>query len=311
MNALLAGDRPAPGVRADARPARRRRRGRPRARSSPSPVRAAAASPPCCTAWPGSCGSTPARCTTATRTSALWTEAARSRLRRTRVRRAVPVRSAGARADRGRERRPAAAARRHGAARGAEGRDPVARTGSASPTSPTSCPAAMSGGQQQRCAVARALVTEPRVLFADEPTGALDVLTGEQVLTEIVQVAREQGTAVVLVTHEPQIAAYADREIVLRDGVRRPERARRRRRESAREAGDAGAAGRGRQPHRPPAGTALTAAERGPGLGDTAGGRDRDGDPRRLDDQPNGERTCAARPVRQRAAGRARDCARA
>ncbi|MFI7602879.1 ABC transporter ATP-binding protein [Actinoplanes sp. NPDC049681] len=80
-------------------------------------------------------------------------------------------------------------------------------------------PGTMSGGQQQRCAVARALVTEPKVLFADEPTGALDVLTGEQVLREIVHIAREQGTSVVLVTHEAQIAAYAEREIVLRDGV--------------------------------------------------------------------------------------------
>jgi putative ABC transport system ATP-binding protein len=83
-------------------------------------------------------------------------------------------------------------------------------------------PGRMSGGQQQRCAVARALVTEPKVLFADEPTGALDVLTGEQVLTEIVHIAREQGTSVVLVTHEPRIAAYADREVALRDGVPDP-----------------------------------------------------------------------------------------
>jgi putative ABC transport system ATP-binding protein len=80
-------------------------------------------------------------------------------------------------------------------------------------------PGAMSGGQQQRCATARALVTEPRVLFADEPTGALDVLTGEQVLGEIVRVVREQGTSVVLVTHEARVAAYADREVVLRDGA--------------------------------------------------------------------------------------------
>jgi putative ABC transport system ATP-binding protein len=80
-------------------------------------------------------------------------------------------------------------------------------------------PGAMSGGQQQRCATARALVTEPRVLFADEPTGALDVLTGEQVLGEIVRVVREQSTSVVLVTHEARVAAYADREIILRDGV--------------------------------------------------------------------------------------------
>jgi putative ABC transport system ATP-binding protein len=80
-------------------------------------------------------------------------------------------------------------------------------------------PGAMSGGQQQRCATARALVTEPKILFADEPTGALDVLTGEQVLNEIVQVVREQGASVVLVTHETQVAAYADREVVLRDGL--------------------------------------------------------------------------------------------
>jgi putative ABC transport system ATP-binding protein len=80
-------------------------------------------------------------------------------------------------------------------------------------------PGAMSGGEQQRCAVARALVTEPRVVFADEPTGALDQLNGEQVLGAMVQAVREQGTSVVLVTHEAPIAAYADREIVLRDGA--------------------------------------------------------------------------------------------
>ncbi|WP_341718509.1 ABC transporter ATP-binding protein [Micromonospora sp. FIMYZ51] len=80
-------------------------------------------------------------------------------------------------------------------------------------------PGEMSGGQQQRCATARALVTEPRVLFADEPTGSLDTLTGEQVLTQLVRLAREQRTAVILITHEPRIAAYADREIVLRDGT--------------------------------------------------------------------------------------------
>ncbi|MEG3634553.1 ABC transporter ATP-binding protein [Micromonospora palythoicola] len=80
-------------------------------------------------------------------------------------------------------------------------------------------PGEMSGGQQQRCATARALVTEPRVLFADEPTGALDTLAGEQVLTQLVRLAREQHTSVVLVTHEPRIAAYADREVALRDGV--------------------------------------------------------------------------------------------
>lgn len=80
-------------------------------------------------------------------------------------------------------------------------------------------PGEMSGGQQQRCATARALVTEPRMLFADEPTGALDTLAGEQVLTRLVRLAREQRTTVVLVTHEPRIAAYADREVMLRDGL--------------------------------------------------------------------------------------------
>jgi putative ABC transport system ATP-binding protein len=79
-------------------------------------------------------------------------------------------------------------------------------------------PGEMSGGQQQRCAVARALITEPRVLFADEPTGALDSLASEQLLTHLVRLAREQHTTVVLVTHDIQVAGYADREVALRDG---------------------------------------------------------------------------------------------
>jgi len=56
------------------------------------------------------------------------------------------------------------------------------------------------------------------VLFADEPTGALDSLTGEQVMDLLTAAAREQGTTVVLVTHEPRVAAYADREVIVRDG---------------------------------------------------------------------------------------------
>ncbi|PJN29856.1 ABC transporter ATP-binding protein [Kitasatospora sp. CB02891] len=76
----------------------------------------------------------------------------------------------------------------------------------------------LSGGQAQRVALARGLVAEPRVLFADEPTGALDSLTGEQVMDLLVGCAREQGTTVVLVTHEARIAAYADREAIVRDG---------------------------------------------------------------------------------------------
>jgi putative ABC transport system ATP-binding protein len=76
----------------------------------------------------------------------------------------------------------------------------------------------LSGGQAQRVALARGLVADPEVLFADEPTGSLDSLTGEQVMDLLVSKAREQGTTVVVVTHEPRVAAYADREVVVRDG---------------------------------------------------------------------------------------------
>jgi putative ABC transport system ATP-binding protein len=80
-------------------------------------------------------------------------------------------------------------------------------------------PGEMSGGQAQRVSLARALVTGPKVVFADEPTGALDSLAGEQVMTALVHTARESGTAVLLITHDAQVAAYADREVALRDGV--------------------------------------------------------------------------------------------
>jgi putative ABC transport system ATP-binding protein len=84
----------------------------------------------------------------------------------------------------------------------------------------------LSGGQAQRVALARALVASPKVLFADEPTGSLDSLTGEQVMDLLVGTAREQGTTVVVVTHEPRVAAYADREVIVRDGrVNAPARA--------------------------------------------------------------------------------------
>jgi putative ABC transport system ATP-binding protein len=79
-------------------------------------------------------------------------------------------------------------------------------------------PGEVSGGQGQRVAVARALVTGPRVVFADEPTGALDSLNGEQIMQLLTTAARERGAAVVLVTHEPRVAAYSDREVVVRDG---------------------------------------------------------------------------------------------
>jgi putative ABC transport system ATP-binding protein len=79
-------------------------------------------------------------------------------------------------------------------------------------------PGEVSGGEGQRVAVARALVGEPRVVFADEPTGALDSFNGERVMTLLTAAAGESGAAVVLVTHEPRVAAYADREVVIRDG---------------------------------------------------------------------------------------------
>ncbi|GGT52381.1 ABC transporter ATP-binding protein [Streptomyces purpureus] len=79
-------------------------------------------------------------------------------------------------------------------------------------------PGEVSGGQGQRVAVARALVTAPRVVFADEPTGALDSLNGERVMTLLTDAARETSAAVVLVTHEARVAAYSDREVVVRDG---------------------------------------------------------------------------------------------
>jgi putative ABC transport system ATP-binding protein len=77
----------------------------------------------------------------------------------------------------------------------------------------------MSGGQSQRVALARALVGHPDVLFADEPTGSLDSLSGELVMNLLTGAAREQASTVILVTHEPRVAAYADREVIVRDGL--------------------------------------------------------------------------------------------
>lgn len=76
----------------------------------------------------------------------------------------------------------------------------------------------LSGGQAQRVALARGLVARPQVLFADEPTGSLDSLNGEHVMELLVSMARREGTTVVIVTHDPRVAAYADREVVVRDG---------------------------------------------------------------------------------------------
>lgn len=79
-------------------------------------------------------------------------------------------------------------------------------------------PSELSGGQAQRVAVARALVAGPAVLFADEPTGSMDMLGGEQLLELLLGAASERGVAVVLVTHDNVVAAHADREVRLRDG---------------------------------------------------------------------------------------------
>jgi putative ABC transport system ATP-binding protein len=77
----------------------------------------------------------------------------------------------------------------------------------------------LSGGQAQRVALARGLVSRPEILFADEPTGSLDSLTGEHVMNLLVDAAREEGTTVIVVTHEPRVAAYAGREVIVRDGT--------------------------------------------------------------------------------------------
>ncbi|MDR3511610.1 MAG: ABC transporter permease [Caulobacteraceae bacterium] len=97
------------------------------------------------------------------------------------------------------------------------GRDMLASVGLADRERNT--PSQLSGGQQQRIALARALINQPAVLLADEPTGNLDTRTSHEIMEIIRRLNRQQGVTVVVVTHEPDIAAYADRVITMRDGL--------------------------------------------------------------------------------------------
>lgn len=78
-------------------------------------------------------------------------------------------------------------------------------------------PTQLSGGQKQRVAIARAMVGKPKLLLADEPTGALDTASGKQIM-ELFRELNKEGVTIVMITHEPEIAAYADRTLYIRDG---------------------------------------------------------------------------------------------
>jgi putative ABC transport system ATP-binding protein len=83
----------------------------------------------------------------------------------------------------------------------------------------THLPNQLSGGQQQRVAIARALINQPQILLADEPTGNLDSRNGEEILKEFQRINRERGQTIVMVTHDPAIAAHAPRQVTVHDGV--------------------------------------------------------------------------------------------
>ena len=135
-----------------------------------------------------------------------------------RVRLRVPVRAARARAHHGRQRGAAVAAQPDAApGRLPDGRRWLDKLGLGDKGARRT--GELSGGEAQRVAVARALAPNPKLIFADEPTGSLDSLTGEKVMDLLVGLAREQGTTVVLVTHDARVAAYADRVVMVRDGL--------------------------------------------------------------------------------------------
>ena len=83
-------------------------------------------------------------------------------------------------------------------------------------------PNQLSGGQKQRVAIARAIVNNPRILLADEPTGALDSASGEQVM-ELFQSLNDEGVSVLMITHDSEIAGYAQRKVIIRDGILKKE----------------------------------------------------------------------------------------